>query len=154
MIHALRRRVAGTDRDAGSVTVFVAITVLGILILCGLVVDGGAKLRAVQHADRVATEAARAAGQAADPAALAGGEARVDRQAALDAAAAFIAASPATCSATISADGTAVEVTVTTTAPTVFLGLMGIPAFTVTGHGRATLCLLYTSDAADEEESV
>ena len=139
MIHALRRRVAGTDRDAGSVTVFVAITVLGILILCGLVVDGGAKLRAVQHADRVATEAARAAGQAADPAALAGGEAHVDRQAAVDAATAFLAAAGATGSATVSADGTAVEVSVTTTAPTVFLGLMGIPAFTVTGHGRATL---------------
>ena len=139
MVHALRRRVAGTDRDAGSVTVFVAVTVLGILILCGLVVDGGAKLRAVQHADRVATEAARAAGQAADPAALAGGEARVDRRAAVDAATAFLSAAGATGSATVSADGTAVEVSVTTTAPTVFLGLMGIPAFTVTGHGRATL---------------
>ena len=139
MIHALRRRVTDTNREAGSVTVFVAITVLGILILCGLVVDGGAKLRAVQHAERVATEAARAAGQAADPAALAGGEARVDRQAAVDAATAFLAAAGATGSATVSADGTAVEVSVTTTAPTVFLGLMGIPAFTVTGHGRATL---------------
>jgi len=139
MIHALRRRVAGTDRDAGSVTVFVAVTVLGILILCGLVVDGGAKLRAVQHADRVATEAARAAGQAADPAALAGGEARVDRRAAVDAATAFLSAAGATGSATVSADGTAVEVTVTATAPTVFLGLIGVSTFTVTGHGRATL---------------
>ena len=139
MIRTLRRRVTATDREAGSVTVFVAITVLGILILCGLVVDGGAKLRAVQHADRVATEAARAAGQAADPAALAGGEARIDRQAAADAATTFLAAAQATGSATISADGTAVEITVTTTAPTVFLGLIGVSTFTVTGHGRATL---------------
>ena len=139
MMRALRHRLADTDREAGSVTVFVAITVLGILILCGLVVDGGAKLRAVQHADRVATEAARAAGQAADPAALAAGDARVDRQAAADAAATFLAAAQATGTATISADGTAVEVTVTTSAPTVFLGLLGIPTFTVTGHGRATL---------------
>ena len=46
MIRTLRRRVTDTDHEAGSVTVFVAITVLGILILCGLVVDGGAKLRA------------------------------------------------------------------------------------------------------------
>ena len=139
MISAMRRRVADTDREAGSVTVFVAITVLGILILCGLVVDGGAKLRAVQRADRVATEAARAAGQAADLAALAGGEARVDRQAAADAAPAFLTAAGETGTATVSADDTAVEVTVTTTAPTVFLGLIGIPAFTVTGHGRAIL---------------
>ena len=139
MITASRRRVADTDREAGSVTVFVAITVLGILILCGLVVDGGAKLRAVQRADRVATEAARAAGQAADLAALAGGEARVDRQAAVDAATAFLTAAGEVGTATVSADDTAVEVTVTTTAPTVFLGLIGIPAFTVTGHGRAIL---------------
>jgi len=139
MIHTLRRHPADTDHEAGSVTVFFAITVLGILILCGLVVDGGAKLRAVQHADRIATEAARAAGQAADPAALAGGEARVDRQAAVDAATAFLATAGATGTATVPADGTVVEVTVTTTAPTVFLGLIGIPAFTVTGHGRATL---------------
>ena len=139
MSTALRRRVADTDREAGSVTVFVAITALGILILCGLVVDGGAKLRAVQRADRVATEAARAAGQAADLAALAGGEARVDRQAAVDAATAFLTAAGESGTATVSADDTAVEVTVTTTAPTVFLGLIGIPAFTVTGHGRAIL---------------
>lgn len=139
MIHALRHRLADTDREAGSVTVFATITVLGILILCGLVVDGGAKLRAVQHADRVATEAARAAGQAADVAALASGEARVDRQAAVDAATAFLTAAGATGTATVSADGTSVEVTVTATAPTVFLGLIGIPGFTVAGHGQATL---------------
>lgn len=139
MKNALRRRLADTDREAGSVTVFAAITVLGILILCGLVVDGGAKLRAVQHADRVATEAARAAGQAADGAALASGEVRIDRQAAVDAATRFLAAAGATGTATVSADGTSVEVTVTASAPTVFLGLIGIPAFTVTGHGQATL---------------
>jgi Flp pilus assembly protein TadG len=147
MIQAPRRRLAGTaDREAGSVTVFAAITVLGILILCGLVVDGGAKLRAVQHAERVATEAARAAGQAADVAALAGGEARVDRQAATDAGTAFLAAAGATGTATVSTDGTSVEVTVTATAPTAFLGLIGIPAFTVTGHGQATLVHGITGD--------
>jgi hypothetical protein len=139
MSRGLRGRLTDTDREAGSVTVFVAITALGILILCGLVVDGGAKLRAVQQADRTATEAARAAGQAVDPAALAGGEARLDRQAAVHAATAFLVAAQATSTATISADGTAVEVTVTTTAPTVFLGLIGIGSFTVTGHGQATI---------------
>lgn len=139
MTRALRSRRNGAHRDAGSVTVFVAITVLGLMILCGLVVDGGAKLRAVQRADRVATQAARAAGQAADPAALASGHARVDRQGAVDAATAFLTAAGATGTATMSPDGTTVQVTVTTTAPTVFLGLVGVPAFTVTGHGQATL---------------
>lgn len=139
MSRALHRRPAATDPEAGSVTVFVAITALGILILCGLVVDGGAKLRAVQQADRIATEAARAAGQALDPAALAGGQATLDRQSAVDAAHAFLAAAQATGTATVTPDGTTVEVTVTTTAPTVFLGLIGVGSFTVTGHGQATL---------------
>ncbi len=139
MNHALHRRLAATDPEAGSVTVFVAITALGILILCGLVVDGGAKLRAVQQADRIATEAARAAGQALDPAALAGGHAALDRQGAVDAATAFLAATQTTGTATIAPDGTTVEVTVTSTAPTAFLALIGIGAITVTGHGQATL---------------
>jgi hypothetical protein len=136
---ALRRRLTGTDPEAGSVTVFAAITILGLLVLCGLVADGGAKLRAVQHADRVATEAARAAGQAANASALAAGHAHIDRHAAIAAATTYLGAAGATGSATVSADGTAVDVTVTTTAPTVFLGLVGVPTFTVTGHGRATL---------------
>lgn len=136
---ALRRRLTGTDPESGSVTVFVAITVLGFLVLCGLVADGGAKLRAVQHADRVATEAARAAGQAANKSALAAGHAHIDRHAAIAAATTHLGAAGATGSATVSADGRAVDVTVTTTAPTVFLGLVGVPTFTVTGHGRAIL---------------
>lgn len=136
---AVRDRLAGTDREAGSVTVFAAITMLGLLILCGLVVDGGAKLRAAQQADRVATEAARAAGQAIDPAALADGETRVDRQAAIDAAAAFLTASQANGTASVTPDGTGVDVVVTTTTPTVFLSLIGVSTLTVTGHGRATL---------------
>jgi hypothetical protein len=136
---ALRQRATRTDPEAGSATVFVAITVLGLLILCGLVVDGGAKLRAVQRADHVAAEAARAAGQAVDPAALAAGDARVDRQAAVDAANGFLAAAQATGAASISADGTTIVVTVTSTAPTVFLDLIGVSEFTVTGHGTAVL---------------
>ena len=136
---AVRDRLAGTHREAGSVTVFAAITMLGILILCGLVVDGGAKLRAAQQADRVATEAARAAGQAIDPAALAGGETRVDRQGAVDAATAFLAASQTNGTATVTPDGTGVDVVVTATTPTVFLSLIGVSTLTVTGHGRATL---------------
>ena len=77
-----------SDREAGSVTVFLAITVTGLLILVGLVADGGAKLRAAQRADAIAAEAARAAGQVIDlPAAVGGSAVRVDRQAAVEAAA-------------------------------------------------------------------
>ena len=72
-------------------TVFLAITVVGLLVLIGLITDGGAKLRAAQRADQVAAEAARAAGQAIDqPALVSGGTARVDRVAAIAAASAYL----------------------------------------------------------------
>ncbi|WP_199421656.1 hypothetical protein [Actinotalea solisilvae] len=127
-------------------TVFVAVTVLGLLVLCGLVVDGGAKLRAAQHADRVAVEAARAAGQAVDPAALVTGEVTVDRATAVRAAQEYLGATGVRGSAAFSADGTAVEVNTVVSAPTVFLGLVGVGSFTVTGHGRAVLVHGVTGD--------
>ena len=135
----VRGRMRSDERDAGSVTVFVAVTMLGLLVLCGLVVDGGAKLRAAQHADRVATEAARAAGQAVDPAALVTGEVTVDRTAAVRAAQEYLAMTGVPGSAAFSADGTAVDVNTVVSARTVFLGLVGVDSLTVTGHGRAVL---------------
>jgi hypothetical protein len=65
-LRARIRRAVSTDPEAGSVTLFVAITVVGLLVLCGLVADGGVKLRATQRVDSVAAEAARAGGQALD----------------------------------------------------------------------------------------
>ncbi|NKY37988.1 pilus assembly protein TadG-related protein [Cellulomonas septica] len=128
------------DSDRGSVSVFVAISMLGLLVLVGLVADGGAKLRATQRADAVAAEAARAGGQALDlPAAVTGQHDRVDRAVAVRAAEAYLATVGATGSVTVSGDRTHVEVTVTDTAPTAFLGLLGIEQLTVTGSASATL---------------
>ena len=135
----LRHRLRHEDRDAGSVTVFVAVTMLGLLVLCGLVVDGGAKLRATQQADRIAAEAARAAGQAVDPAALVAGDVTIDRAAALESAEGYLAAEGVTGNVALSPDGTAIDVDVVVTAPSVFLGLVGIESFSVTGPGRAVL---------------
>ena len=70
----LRARLR-TDPEKGSVTVFFAISVLGLLLLIGLVADGGAKLRATQQAAATAAEAARAGGQALDTADAAGDDA-------------------------------------------------------------------------------
>jgi len=129
-----------SDREAGSVTVFLAITVTGLLILVGLVADGGAKLRAAQRADAIAAEAARAAGQVIDlPAAVGGSGVRVDRQAAVEAANAYLAAAGESGTVTVGPDGTTVEVTVTISAPTAFLSLIGITTITVSGHGAAAL---------------
>lgn len=140
---ALTRRIRTTavaDPEAGSVTVFVAISVLGLLLLIGLVADGGAKLRATQRTDSVAAEAARAGGQALDvPGAIAGSGTRVDRALAVSAATTFLRQSGHTGTVTVSDDRALLVVTVTDTAPTAFLSLIGISTLTVTGHGEARL---------------
>ena len=134
------RCAVGTDREAGSVTVFLAITVTGLLVLVGLVADGGARLNATQCTDAVAAEAARAGGQALDlPSAVRGTNLRVDRQGAVNAANAYLAATGESGVVTVGADGTTLDVEVSSTSPTVFLGLIGISTLTVTGHGQARL---------------
>lgn len=134
------RTAAAKDPEAGSVTVFLAISVLGLLLLVGLVADGGAKLRATQRADAVAAEAARAGGQALDvPGGIAGSGTRVDRSTAVVAATSYLRQAGHTGTVTISDDRTRLEVDVTDTQPTAFLSLIGISALTVTGHAEANL---------------
>ena len=134
------RHFAGPHHEAGSVTVFLAITVVGLLVLIGLVVDGGVKIRAAQHADAVAAEAARAAGQeVALPEVVGHQDVTVDRQGAVNAANAYLAAAGETGSVVVGPDGTTVEVTVTTSSPTAFLSLIGITTVTVTGRAEVAL---------------
>ena len=133
----------GRDSDRGSVTLFVAIAAMGLLALVGLVVDGGAKVRAVQRADRLAAEAARAAGQAVDlTVVMSGGEVRVEPREALAAARAYLDAAGDGGTAHLDADRRSIRVSTTANSRTVFLGLIGIPEFTV--HGSATVSLMRT----------
>lgn len=121
-------------------TVFFAITVLGLLLLVGLIVDGGSKLRATQRADAVAAEAARAAGQVLDlPAAVAGQGASVDVVGAVAAASDYLDAAGLAGTIQVADDRTHLAVTTTTESPTVFLGLVGISTITVTGHAEVQL---------------
>ena len=129
-----------TDPERGSVTVFFAISALGLLLLIGLVADGGAKLRATQQAAATAAEAARAGGQALDTAAAAAGQSgRVDRALAVQAAQDYLTAAGATGTVTVSGDRTRLTVTVTRIAPTAFLSLIGVDRLTVTAHAQAVL---------------
>ena len=124
--------------DDGSATVFLSITVLGLLVLIGLVVDGGAKIRGIQRADALAADAARVAGQRIDvPDAITGNDPTLDTRAAAAAARAYLTARGVT--GTVTTTGTTVTVTVTDSTPTVFLGLIGIHTLTVDGHASATL---------------
>ena len=136
----LRGRVGAPGTDNGSISVFVAVSVVGLLLIVGLVADGGIKVRAAVQADAVAAEAARAAGQAVDvPAAVSGAAVRVDRQAAADAANAYLAAAGHRGTLTVTDAGRVMDVAVTISRPTAFLSLIGINEVTVTGHGQATL---------------
>lgn len=82
----------GHPGDAGSVTLFLVISVIGLLAMVRLVVDGAGKVRAVQRADALAAEAGRAGGQAIDaPASILGEPPVVDARAAVAAAQAYLA---------------------------------------------------------------
>ena len=67
------------SRDAGRVSVFLAIAFSGLLMVFGVAIDASGQLRTLVRADNLAAEAARAAGQAIDVEAVAAtGEHRVD----------------------------------------------------------------------------
>ncbi|MGV9248712.1 TadE/TadG family type IV pilus assembly protein [Streptomyces sp. NPDC003710] len=135
--------------DAGGVTVFVAVCVIALIGIIGVAVDGGGTMRATERADYIAGEAARAGGQAIDPAdAISGTAITVDPQAAAAAAQAYLSSAGATGTVSVSGDGKTLNVIVTGTYGTKFLSVVGIGSLSVTGHGRATL--LHGVTAPDE----
>lgn len=123
------------SRDRGSLTVFVAIFAVGLLLLTGLVVDGAAKLRAASRADATAEEAARAATEAA---LTRGSVVTVDRAAAVRAATAYLAA--AGVQGTVTPLGPrSVQVTTAVNGRYLILGVLGDSDFQMTGQATATL---------------
>ncbi|MFC8520446.1 pilus assembly protein TadG-related protein [Streptomyces sp. NPDC057257] len=136
----LRRILRRPCDDRGGVTVFVAVCVVALIGIIGLAVDGGSTMRATERADYLAGEAARAGGQAIDPAdAINGTAIDVDPQAAVAAAQAYLRSAGATGSVSVSGNGTTLTVTVTDTYATKFLSVAGIGSLPVTGQGKATL---------------
>ncbi|MFJ3229148.1 pilus assembly protein TadG-related protein [Streptomyces sp. NPDC086783] len=126
--------------DHGGVTVFVAVCVLGLIGIIGVAVDGGAKMAATERADYVAGEAARAGGQAIDPAKAVTGKAIItDPQDAIAAAKAYLRSAGANGSVSVSGDGKSVTVTVHGSSNTTFLSAVGIGSLPVTGQATATL---------------
>ncbi|WP_370251783.1 TadE/TadG family type IV pilus assembly protein [Streptomyces sp. V4I8] len=126
--------------DQGGITVFVAVCVIALTGIIGVAVDGGSKMRATERADYIAGEAARAGGQAIDPAkAISGTAIVVDPQDAAVAAQAYLRSAGATGTASVSGDGKTLTVNVTGSYDTKFLSVVGIGSLPVTGHGKATL---------------
>lgn len=126
--------------DRGSITLLMVVLFIALLAAVGLVVDGGAKLRAARQATAVAEEAARAgAGQVDRSRAYAtGGRFVIDRNAAVAAASAYLADSGNTGTVTI-IGAQRIRVTVTITKPTVLLSAIGIRQIYVTKTATADL---------------
>ncbi|MEU5958180.1 pilus assembly protein TadG-related protein [Streptomyces sp. NPDC047525] len=129
------RRTLRADR--GSMSLFALVTIVALLAVAALVVDGGGKLRARTHAEGVASEAARAGGQAVDAGKVISGQGvSVDRNAAVAAARTYLSRAGATGSVQVSGNGDSLEVTVTETYQPLFLGGGD---WSVTGQGSADL---------------
>lgn len=124
------------EHERGSVAIGLAIMVMVLLMTAGLVVDGTGKLRAARKAETAAAEAARAAGQALDPAGLRGGIVTVSPAPGARAARAYLRTAGVT--GTVAVHGRTVNITTHTTWRPVFLGAIGVGPRTMTGTASAT----------------
>ncbi|MFZ3475976.1 pilus assembly protein TadG-related protein [Streptomyces sp. 2.9] len=119
---------------------FFAVTTLAILIVLGLLVDGGGALNAANRATSLAQEAARTAGQQIDPAqAIEGTAITIDPDAAVGAAQDYLAAAGVQGSAEITDGGQSLTVTVNASYTTLFAQLVGQSSISVTGTAKAHL---------------
>ncbi len=122
----------------GSMSLFAVVVVVAMIVIVGLVVDGGARLHAAQQADDVAREAARAAGQAVQSgSAVRGTAVMTDAAAARQAARAYLAA--AGVNGSVSVTNVTVHVSADQTYTPIFLSIIGIGPATVTGHADARI---------------
>jgi hypothetical protein len=124
------------ERESGMVTAFVVIFTLALLLMAGLVLDGGLALAAKVQAIDDAQAAARAGAQAIDiPTYRATGQITLDpAQATVDAQHYLATAGHA---GTVAVNGNQVTVTVTISQPTQILSIAGIGHLTETGSGTA-----------------
>ena len=129
----------GRDREAGSVTAFVLVFSFALIVLAGLVFDGGMGLSAKRRALNVAEQAARAGAQEISIDSVRGsGPIELDPAAAGQAASGFLG--QAGYAGSVRVDGNQVEVTVTWSRTTSILGLVGIERFGGTGSATARNC--------------
>ncbi|MFJ8406171.1 TadE/TadG family type IV pilus assembly protein [Streptomyces microflavus] len=139
-----RRRITAIvsrrRRDQGSVAVFFALFTVAILMVMGLLVDGGGALNAANRATSLAQEAARTAGQQLDPAqAVEGTAITIDPDAAVGAAQDYLAAADVQGDVQITDGGQSLSVTVHDSYHTVFAQFVGKGTIQVTGTATARL---------------
>lgn len=127
--------MAGRQRGV-SLSSFVAVVLPALILVAGLVVDGGAQATAARNAEVAAAAAARAAADETAAARLAG--ASIDYGAAERRARSVLAEYPAI-SGEVSFHAGQVQVNTTSSAATVFLSLIGIEQLSARGSARADL---------------
>jgi Flp pilus assembly protein TadG len=122
--------------DAGAISVFFAVLLVGILAVFGLVVDGAGKVRAIQTTQAAADEAARAAGQALRTEGVYEGTGpRPDTADAARAARAYLRA--AGVNGTVTVSGVTIRIRTHTTYRPAFLSAAGIGPWTLTADATA-----------------
>ncbi|UKL04198.1 pilus assembly protein TadG-related protein [Streptomyces sp. NBU3104] len=139
-LSTLRARARAAQRDRGSMSLFFAVTTVAILMVMGLLVDGGGALNAANRATSIAQEAARTAGQQLDPAqAIEGTAITIDPDAATGAAQGYLATADVTGNVEITDGGQSITVTVHDTYNTLFAQFVGKGTIHVTGTATAQL---------------
>lgn len=120
-------QLAGRRRDErGSISLFLVVGVIALMVAIGLVVDGGGKIRALQRAEGLAAQAARAGGQAINEGqAVRGAGVSVNGPIARAAAQDYLAQAGAEGTVTI-VNGARLRVVVTTRYQPIFLGMAGM----------------------------
>jgi Flp pilus assembly protein TadG len=127
------------DRESGAATVFVVTFATVLLVMAGLVVDGGLALNARQRVTDDVEQAARAGSQHLDLVTLRqNGVVRIDPQPAREAAYRFLAKRDyPTSGIQVSANAQQVSVQAQIEQPTALLSLIFIDTFTVRAQGQA-----------------
>jgi hypothetical protein len=123
------------DQRGQSVSVYVVLVAAALIMTTGLVVDGGQKVAASSRAESAAAGAARAAGNAAATQALAGSD---SAGSAVTAAKAYLTGEPGVSGSVSIRDGV-VTVRTESTAPTLFLSVIGIASVTANGMAEANI---------------
>lgn len=122
--------------ERGTVTAFVAVMTVTMLVVGGLVIDGGYTLAARRRAVNEANSAARAAAQAVDETTLRStGDVRLRPEDARRIAEAHLRDAGMT--GTVTVNATTVTVHAVTTQPMAILGIIGVGPLTVEADGTA-----------------
>lgn len=128
-------RTGGALERGVSLSAFTAVVVVALLLMAGLVVDGGRKAAGQRESEAVAAQAARVGADASSTAAVQG---LPSGASAVAAARTSLRAQGRTGTVTLHAGGV-LEVRVVHSTPTTFLSLIGIEELSANGQAAAQL---------------